>query len=160
MSFTMLMPASSFSQYLVILLISMPFTVYGPGQKGMLISNMIERIRSGKEITLAEGAGIYLTPVFVNDVVSLIKQMIDTPDTRRNTLRVINVCGDEVTSLAEIITTLEKLLSQNSVRRFTDNNAAFFTGSNALLQKLIGGYKFVNLYDGLEMTTQETRLRN
>ena len=70
------------------------FTVYGPGQKGMLISNMIERIRSGKEITLAEGAGIYLTPVFVNDVVSLIKQMIDTPDTRRNTLRVINVCGD------------------------------------------------------------------
>ena len=65
-----------------------------------------------------------------------------------------------VTSLAEIITTLEKLLSQNSVRRFTDNNAAFFTGSNALLQKLIGGYKFVNLYDGLEMTTQETRLRN
>ena len=42
------------------------FTVFGPGQADMLIPAMIDKVRRGEPITLAQSAGLYLTPLHVD----------------------------------------------------------------------------------------------
>jgi len=126
------------------------FTVYGPGQRNMLIPNIIEHIKSRKEITLAEGVGIYLSPVYVGDVVNIIKRLIEWP--LQNESRLFNLCGDGVTSLSNIVSILEILLNQSAAIRKTGNEVAYFTGSNERLKKVVGEYRFVDLETGLQRT--------
>ncbi len=52
------------------------FGVYGPGQKDMLIPSTIRRVLNDEEITLAGGAGVYLSPLFVTDCVEMIDALI------------------------------------------------------------------------------------
>lgn len=49
------------------------FFVYGPGQRGMLISNLIQGIREGSEFTVPrDNVGLCFVPTYVDDVVSTI----------------------------------------------------------------------------------------
>lgn len=130
------------------------FTVFGPGQQNMLIANIIERIKTGKEVTLAEGVGIYLTPIFVDDVVNIIKKLISMPIHGESHL--LNLCGQRVTSLCEIVKILELLHGQYAVTRIIDGNVLFFTGNNGQLRKTIGDYQFFDLQSGLERTLNFT----
>ncbi len=44
------------------------FFLYGPGQEGMLIARLIDRIKAGEPVTLPEdGKGLYFVPTFVED---------------------------------------------------------------------------------------------
>jgi len=123
------------------------FTVYGPSQRGMLIPNIMERIATGKPITLAEGDGIYLSPIYVGDVVNIIHRLITTPSPQS---RLMNVCGDEVSSLSEIVKILEKISGKPATIQLTNEKAARFTGSNTLLKEYLGSYQFVDIQTGLE----------
>ena len=124
------------------------FTVYGPAQRGMLIPNIIERIKLGKPITLAEGAGIYLTPVYVEDVVQIINRLLTTPICQN--MRLMNVCGDQVTNLSEIVRLMEKLLDKPAISQITNEKAMHFVGNNQQLKNYLGPYEFVDIQTGLE----------
>jgi UDP-glucose 4-epimerase len=126
------------------------FTVYGPGQRNMLIHNIIERIKSRNEITLADGVGVYLSPVYVDDVVNVIKKLFEVPP--KNTSRLLNVCGDCIVSLHEIVRILETLLRQSAVIRVTGNEVSYFTGSNGLLKNVVGEFRFLDIEAGLQRT--------
>lgn len=126
------------------------FTVFGTGQTGMLISNVIERIRSGQEITLAKGEGIYLSPVYVGDVVNVIKRLLSIPAERDS--RLMNVCGNHAASLSEILRIMELLLKRSAITHITDEEVAFFIGNNNKLRKLMADYQFLDLESGLELT--------
>lgn len=126
------------------------FTVFGPKQKNMLIANVIERIKKGQEITLAKGAGIYLTPVFVGDVANIIKRLITIPAERESLL--MNVCGEHVVSLCEIVNILESLQEKSAVIRNTKEEEVFVIGNNARLRESICDYRFLDIKSGLERT--------
>jgi len=126
------------------------FTVFGPRQRNMLIANIIDRIKTGQEITLAKGVGIYLTPIFVGDVVNVVKGLITSPAEGES--RLMNVCGEHVTSLCEIVNILEALQEKSAVIRMTNEEEVFLTGNNSKLRKLIGDYRFLDLKSGLKCT--------
>jgi nucleoside-diphosphate-sugar epimerase len=48
------------------------FSVYGPEQAGMLVPDLIDRVRTGTPIDVQGTSGLTLTPVFVADVVACI----------------------------------------------------------------------------------------
>lgn len=133
------------------------FTVYGPGQNGMLIPNIIERISTGKSILLAEKVGIYLTPIFVGDVVVVIDKLISAPVTQQ--IRLINVCGDQVVTLREIVSISEEIIGKPANVQVTGGKAARFTGSNEQLRKVIEPYEFVNIRIGLECIIRSSNRR-
>lgn len=126
------------------------FTVYGPGQKGMLIPNLIERIKTGQRITLAEGVGLYLTPIYVGDVVATIDKLIETPS--KIPVRLFNVCGNKVVSLAEIVKTIEALMGLQAVIELTDEKVQYFTGAQEALRKCLVSIDFTDIERGLELT--------
>lgn len=128
------------------------FTVYGPGQSGMLIPNIIERIKSGQPIILAEKTGIYLSPIFVEDVVNIIEKLIVVPVIKQT--RLMNVCGDQIITLKEIVDLLEKMVDKSAVTQESDSKAPHFAGSNEQLKGYIGSYQFLNFQLGLENVVQ------
>ena len=123
------------------------FTVYGPNQKGMLISDMIERIKTGKAITLAEGAGAYLTPIFVSDVVTVINDLILT--IKKEDCLLVNVCGDFQINLRELVQLIEKAVDRKAIMQETSTKAVYFTGDNARLKSYLFNKKFISPDDGI-----------
>lgn len=125
------------------------FTVYGPGQKGMLIPNIIERIRTGQPITLAKGVGLFMTPIYVDDVVTTIRKLIETP--AQTPVRLLNVCGDKVSHLGEIVKALEAATGLQANIQTTDEETQYFTGANTTLKRCLGRCDFTNIESGLEL---------
>lgn len=128
------------------------FTVYGPGQKNMLIPNMIERLRTNQVITLAQGVGLYMTPVYIDDATTIIRRLIETPSNTQ--VRLLNVCGDKVIHLGEIVKTLEALSGQLARIQHTDEEVNFFTGSNEALKRCLGQTNFTDIEIALELTVK------
>lgn len=132
------------------------FTVYGPGQKGMLIPNIIERITTGKPVTLAKGGGLYLTPIYVGDVVTTIEELIETPSKAAS--RLFNVCGDNTVHLGEIVKELEAAMATQAHIQYTDEEAQYFTGANAILKACLELPQTTDLKTGLALTLQNRNL--
>jgi UDP-glucose 4-epimerase len=81
------------------------FFPYGPSQRGMMISRLIDTIRSGGTVTLPrEGDGIRLSPTFVNDVVSIFRQACD-----ESWRGVWNVASPETVSFHELANMIGKI---------------------------------------------------
>jgi len=126
------------------------FTVYGPGQSGMLIPNIAERIKLGQTVTLAEGVGVYLTPVYVGDVVDVMVKLTGTK--AKTPLRLLNVCGDKVTNLSEIVNVLEFLIDKKARIQITGEPSQSFTGVNDHLRQCLNDLNFTDLEPGLANT--------
>jgi UDP-glucose 4-epimerase len=126
------------------------FTVYGPGQKGMLIPNIADRIEQGLPVTLAQGVGLYLTPIYVVDVVSVIEKLIEKSE--KNSCRLFNVCGDEVIDLSAIVKILEEVIGVKAHTQFMESIAPNFTGTNEQLKCFIENTAFTDIATGLAIS--------
>lgn len=123
--------ALQYSKYLNIKILRL-FTVYGPKQKRMLIPNMIENIKNGKEITLANGKGPKFSPIFVNDVFKIINHILKLDDSI-----LCNVCGDEVFNLKQIIDIISENLKIEANIKKNSTEEFNFSGNNHKLHCLI-----------------------
>jgi UDP-glucose 4-epimerase len=126
------------------------FTVYGPGQKGMLVANLIERIKGGQKITISGDNELLLTPIFINDVVEVICKLLQSK--LANGVRILNICGDSIVTLRSLVQHLESLLCLKAKIERTKGKVENFTGSNALMKKLLEDFRLLNLEEGLELT--------
>jgi len=73
------------------------FFIYGPGQEGMFIPGVVERVRRGDEVSLAGPDGIRLNPVYVDDAVRAIVSALDAPESLT-----LNVAGPDVVSMRQL----------------------------------------------------------
>jgi nucleoside-diphosphate-sugar epimerase len=138
----LLQPYSIFFQVVIARL----FTVYGPGQRQMLIANIIERVRYGQEISLASGVGLYLTPIFIDDVVGALARLATAPLPRQ--VNILNVACNEVLSLAEIVNEIGRQLNKSPEIRVTNESPRYLCGDNSALRSFYSD--FVSFKVGLE----------
>lgn len=123
------------------------FTVYGPGQKNMLIPTIANRMKAGAEITLGKGIGVNLTPVYVGDVVHIIHALLSSQSEKR--LRLLNICGAERVGLNEITQKLELILNVSAFIRITEDEPKSFIGNNLKLRKMFPDITLTKLETGL-----------
>lgn len=128
------------------------FSVYGPKQKGMLIPTLIERIKTGGEITLAQGEGIYLTPIFISDCVETFARIAGISMGQPN---LYNVAGGDVINLASIVRILENYLGLKANIRITDEEPMYLLGDGNEIGKAINFYPSVDVSTGLANTISE-----
>jgi len=87
-----------------------PFSVYGPGQKNMLISNLINSVKEGREIFLEPGEtgnGIRLSLTYIHDILNpLIKLGLEGGP------RLMNLSSNHAANLAQVVTFISKELRQ------------------------------------------------
>ena len=70
---------------------------YGPGQRNRMIPRLIDSVREGRPITLNEGGRPRMNPVFVDDVVGLVRAALATDGNR-----LVNVSGPDAASIREL----------------------------------------------------------
>lgn len=128
------------------------FGVYGPGQTGMLIPNMISRITSGQEITLAQGIGLHLTPLNIQDCVEMLLRVVSVDRYESTTF---NLCGNEIVLLGDIVRRLGVLLNREPYIRISDGAPQHLMGDSARFVKEFGYSPLVRLEEGLEQVVEE-----
>lgn len=142
----LLRPYAEFFEVVVMRL----FGVYGPGQTGMLLSRIIDKVLAGEEITLAGGIGVRLNPLFIDDCVSVLRQLCDVELSNR--YEIFNVGGGEVVDLAQVARYLEELTGLKARTRVTDDPHASLIGRTNKLSRVARNARFVTLQDGLRRT--------
>ena len=109
------------------------FSVYGPGQQDNLISNIIDRVKKNKSIVLTGNKGIVLTPLFISDCVGAIEKFICAHLINREFI--CNLAGDELISLAEIVSHITSMLQCKSQIRITNQRSLWLCADNTLMRK-------------------------
>jgi len=124
------------------------FGVFGPHQKNMLIPNIIEKIIKGQEIQLADGVGIYITPIYIEDCVKIISELSNK--LLNNQKYIINICSSDIISYADIVKKIEKIINCKAIIKLTEEEIKYFVGNNGFLKNLLGYTKFTRFSDGLK----------
>jgi UDP-glucose 4-epimerase len=123
------------------------FGVYGPGQKRMLISDIISSLRNGSEITLAQGKGLIFTPIYLADCVAIIHSLIgynvDETD------MTINVAGNENVDLNKVVHSLGRLLDVSPNISLVDGNPKYLVSNIDKLKAVFPRQSFTNINAGL-----------
>ena len=83
------------------------FAPYGPGQTGRLVPGLIERIRSGRPVTLVEGRGPRFNPLYVEHVVDVLAQALTGEGHQ-----MLNAGGDEALSVRQMAETIGRVLDR------------------------------------------------
>jgi nucleoside-diphosphate-sugar epimerase len=73
------------------------FFIYGPGQRGMMMPGIIDRIASGLEVQLAGEHGIRLNPIYVEDAADATVAALDLPESAT-----VNIAGPEAITIRRI----------------------------------------------------------
>ena len=126
------------------------FTVYGPGQTGMLVPNIAGKIAHDEVVTLAQGVGLYLSPIYVLDAANIVARLLERTSSVHP--RILNVCSDRVVTLADIVRIIGCILGTQPNIEVTDNKATMLAGSVAMLRDALGRIEFTDLEYGLHVT--------
>ncbi len=125
------------------------FSIYGPGQREMIIPNMIQRVLRQETVTLGQGKGLLLTPLYVEDCVSILNHLAadmteDAPD-------VLNIAGDIILSLSEIVNEIANQLNVPACVVETEQKPISFCAD---ITRLREGYSqpFIPFSQGIQST--------
>jgi nucleoside-diphosphate-sugar epimerase len=133
------------------------FGLYGPGQKDNLVSNIIKKIQSGKELTLASGKGLFITPVFIEDAVNSFIKLISSP--LSNPKLIVNLAGDNILSLYDIAFTISKAIDKSPNIKVTKEIPKYLCGDNLKYKNIFGIKKFILFDESIKKTLIEEGLK-
>lgn len=127
------------------------FSLYGPGQQGMMIPGIIQKIYNSDPIALAENAGIYLTPLYIADAVKMLTLISEQPVSSG----IYNFNGPETASLMEIVKILSNKIGKTPNLNITSNTPAWLAGDGSKLYQSINFKPETTLQEGLSLTIDE-----
>jgi len=130
------------------------FGVYGPGQTGMLVPNLIQRILCGEPLTLGRQGGIHLSPLYVSDCVAMIRALLEAPLPTR--VERVNLGGGQSLGLARIIAELEDALAAKATVVSTEEPPTYLMASIERLQSLAGLRPSVDFREGVRRILEAT----
>lgn len=140
----LLKPFSDVMEVLVLRL----FGVYGPGQKDSMLPKIIDRFLQGHEITLAGNVGVQFNPVYVQDCVSVLLQMMEKP--LLNPYEILNVAGNEIVNLRQVVSMLEQLFPKKADTRGTEDLPVYLVGATKQLHENYGFAQQFGFSEGLK----------
>ena len=103
-------------------------------------------------LILANGVGIYLTPLFISDCIEALLKLVDLNHSKTI---LYNLAGSEIIDLSEILDILEGFLNKKPNRINTNEEPLYITGSNDRISHNILYQPKVNIYEGLKKTVKE-----
>jgi UDP-glucose 4-epimerase len=123
------------------------FFVYGPGQpENMLVSRLAGRVLTGEEIAVEGDPGMRMNPIFVDDAAAAIAAALELPEQA-----VVNVAGEEVVTLTELVKRIAAALGREAMLRHTDAQPDDLVADTTRMNRLLGVSAQTNLDDGLRL---------
>lgn len=146
-----------FSQFMNILVVRF-FGVYGPKQTNSMLSGIIHRFMVGEEIVLAGNVGVRTNPIYIEDCVELIHQLII--ENKIIGSQIINIGGSEIIDLRKVVSCLETFTGKTALTRITSDNPKQLVGSINRLRKLLPFKEKTCFEEGLYRTFDFLRLHS
>jgi nucleoside-diphosphate-sugar epimerase len=126
------------------------FFVYGPGQQGMLVPRLAERVLRGETIVIEGDPGLKINPVSVDDAVRVIE-----PALALGRSDLFNVAGDEVVTIRELVAQLERVTGRTArLEHAPATNPGDLIGDNTRMKDVLGVVPRVDLEQGLRATVE------
>jgi nucleoside-diphosphate-sugar epimerase len=120
------------------------FFVYGPGQRGMLIPTLLDRVRAGAPVALFGTNGIEINPIFIDDAIAATVAAIDLAghDT-------VNVAGNEVVSIRRLTELLAEAVGATPQFEHSATPAGNLVARTDRMRVKLGVVPAVSLREGL-----------
>lgn len=124
------------------------FGIYGPGQKGMFIQNLFNKLINGQPIYLASGIGMKITPLFISDCIEIVLKVVQNSSKER--AFIYNLCGNEVLTIKEIVDEMAAIrnISPNYISE--DKKPMFLMGQNKKIISELGFSQKVSFKEGIK----------
>jgi len=122
------------------------FVPYGPGQTGRMIPAIAGRVRGGEAVTLNGGGRPRMNPVYVADVVAVVRRGLQT-----TAASVINVAGPDVVDVRGLAEAIGAVVGRAPV--FEEGSATVggdIVAANDLMQAFLGSTPLTPLAVGLD----------
>jgi len=148
----LLKPFSGFMNVLVMRL----FGVYGPSQKNSMLSGVIQRFMMGDEINLAGNVGVRINPIYIEDCLMLIHQLLK--ESRLTGYQLLNIGGSEIIDLKQVACMLENLTGKKALTRITADSPKEIVGCIEKLKKTIQFEEAVNFKEGFRRTFDSLKI--
>lgn len=123
------------------------FFVYGPGQKGMLIPNLLNRVKNGEKITIDGNPGIKINPIFVDDAVNVFEPAMNLADSD-----LFNIAGEEAVTLTDLVKKMERLTGSTVNIEYKPSTAnGDLIGDNTRMKTVLGINPEISIDNGLKL---------
>jgi UDP-glucose 4-epimerase len=121
------------------------FFVYGPGQQGMLIPTLLNKVQHGEKIVIEGRPGLRINPIYVADAIRVFESALNRP-----TSGIFNVCGDQVISITDLIRLIERVLGQRALIHYEETAPkGNLVGDNTLMKQILEVFPQTNLLEGI-----------
>ncbi|WP_417782643.1 NAD-dependent epimerase/dehydratase family protein [Terasakiella pusilla] len=109
-----------------------PFFIYGPRQNdNMLIPRLIKSIREGKSVSLANGVGAHLNPIYVSDAAKVLAHLVQNEGPA-----ILNMAGPEVVTITEIAQLISRKTEQDLRTEILDSKESHIVSDISLLRSI------------------------
>lgn len=123
-----------------------PFFVYGPGQRGMLVPNLVERVLADEQITIEGDPGLHINPIHVDDAVRVFE-----PALGLDRSGLLNIAGDEIVTMTELVELIGSTAGRSPRIAYRDSDAAGnLVGDNTAMKQILGVVPRIPLGQGLQ----------
>ena len=126
------------------------FGVYGPGQSNRTIPNIVENVRKGNEITLAQKIGLHMTPLYISDCIEMLYKLIMEDNLGKSIL--LNMASSESIHLGDIIKKIEKHLNCKAITKITEDEPRYLQGDNKKILETLNYDPAVDFDEGIKKT--------
>ena len=122
------------------------FFPYGKGQKGRLISNLINQIKNEQKIVLNNGGMPLINPIYVVDLCNIIKEVVD-----KRLEGIFNVCGNEIISVKELCEIISNTVQVKNVQFcFNGKKMGNMLGNNEKIQSALNYSIKTTISEGIQ----------
>ena len=123
------------------------FFVYGPGQKGMLVPRLMEKVKKSETILVEGNPGVRINPIFVEDAVRVFEAGLHLA-----TSDLFNVAGDEVVTITELVRLIGEVVGKEPVIDYKDvKTEGNLVGDNRRMKEMLGVFPRTRMRDGLRL---------
>lgn len=130
------------------------FSIYGPGQTGRLIPNLVDAIENGREITIEDRAdaqqdseGMQFSFCYIDDTISILSKLIDRAGISR-----LNIASDETVSIRQAALQIGAAVGHTPVFKYSTNKRGFNLIADVSLLKQMFQPEFTAFSTGISKT--------
>jgi UDP-glucose 4-epimerase len=130
------------------------FFVYGPGGK-LLVARLAGKILAGEEIVIEGDPGMAMNPIYVEDAAAAVEAALGLSEQAT-----INVAGDEVLRVRELVERLAEALGREARIRAGGDSPGDLVADTSLMRSLLGITAAVDLDRGLRAVAESLLARS
>jgi UDP-glucose 4-epimerase len=121
------------------------FFVYGPGQQGMMIPSLLQRVVAGETISIQGDPGIRTNPIYVDDAARVFEPALELAGSH-----LFNVAGDEIVTIRDLVRLMERATgTEADVEHTSGDLDGDLIGDNTRMKEVLGVQPQTALLEGL-----------